>query len=129
MAIYPNSEQIQALLSSTEEGPIVMINLLRFKERADAPHADLTGEAAYQLYANEMLPFVESKGGRVIWMGRTVSQVIGTGGEDFDVVALVEYPSRQAFVEVAMDPHVAEIGAHRAAGLEMQWLIASTTQG
>ena len=127
MAIYPSSEQIQALLAGNEEGPVVMVNLLRFKPRADAPHGDLTGEEAYRRYGEAMVPFVESKGGRVIWMGRVTSQVIGTGGEEFHTVAIVEYPSRQAFVEIAMDPFVAEIGAHRAAGLEMQWLLATTT--
>ena len=54
-------------------------------------------------------------------------QVIGEGGEEFHVVALVEYPSRKAFAEIAQDPFVTDnIGKHRAAGLEMQWLIATT---
>ena len=74
-----------------------------------------------------MVPFVVSKGGRVIWSGRVSSQVIGTGGEEFHTVAIVEYPSRQAFVQIAMDPFVARIGEHRAAGLEMQWLLATTS--
>ena len=127
MAIYPSSEQIQALLAGGDEGPVVMLNLLRFKPRADAPENDLTGEEAYRRYAEAMVPFVESKGGRVIWSGRVTSQVIGSGGEEFHTVAIVEYPSRKAFVEIAMDPYVATIGAHRAAGLEMQWLLATTT--
>jgi len=127
MAIYPSSEQIQALLAGGDEGPVVMLNLLRFKPRADAPENDLTGEEAYRRYAEAMVPFVESKGGRVIWSGRVTSQVIGSGGEEFHTVAIVEYPSRKAFVEIAMDPYVAAIGAHRAAGLEMQWLLATTT--
>jgi hypothetical protein len=71
-----------------------------------------------------MVPFVESKGGRVIWTGRVERMAIGEGGEHFEMVALVEYPSRQAFVEIATDPYVQEIGKHRAAGLEGQWLVA-----
>ena len=62
-----------------------------------------TGEQAYRVYADRMMAFVASKGGRVIWMGRVDSQVIGTGGEDFDMVALVEYPSRKAFLEIVSD--------------------------
>ena len=42
------------------------------------------------------------------------------------MVGLVEYPSRKAFVETATDPYVQEIGAHRASGLEGQWLLAAT---
>ena len=45
------------------------------------------------------------------------------------MAALVEYPSRKAFVEIAMSPEVAAIGVHRAAGLEGQWLLATTTRG
>jgi len=36
--------------------------------------------------------------------------VIGTGGEGFHVIGLVEYPSRQTFLEIATDPHVEQIG-------------------
>lgn len=105
-----------------------MVNLLRYKARADAPDEGLSGEQAYQRYAEPMRTFIESKGGRLLWMGRVDSQVIGSGGEDFHVIALVEYPSRQAFLAIATDPHVREIGVHRAAGLESQWLIAATAQ-
>jgi uncharacterized protein (DUF1330 family) len=127
MAIYPSSEQFQALLAGDDGGPVVMLNLLRFKPRADASAGDVSGEEAYQRYAEAMVPFVVSKGGRLIWSGRLASQVIGTGGEEFHTVAIVEYPSRKAFVEIAMDPFVAKIGEDRAAGLEMQWLLATTT--
>jgi len=127
MAIYPTPEQIQRLLAGPGDRPVVMVNLLRFKPRADAPDAGLTGEEAYRRYVEPMRTFIESKGCRIIWMGRVDSQVIGTGGEDFHAIALVEYPSRQAFVAIATDPHVGEIGVHRAAGLESQWLIAATT--
>lgn len=128
MAIYPTPEQIQTLLTGPADQPVVMINLLTFKPRADAPDAGLSGEQAYQRYVDEMRPFVESKGGRFLWIGRVNSQVIGTGGEGFHMVGLVEYPSRQTFVAIATDPHVQEIGIHRTAGLESQWLIAATAE-
>jgi len=128
MAIYPTSEQIQQLLAGPADRPVVMINLLRFKAHADAPDAGLSGEEAYRRYAAEMRTFVESKGGRFLWVGRLDSQVIGTGGEDFHVIGLVEYPSRQTFVAIATDPHVEAIGVHRTAGLESQWLLATTTE-
>ena len=126
MAIYPTPEQIQTLLTGPADQPVVMVNLLRFKPRADAPDEDLSGEEAYRRYARPMRAFVESKGGRFLWIGRVDSQVIGTGGEGFHVIALVEYPSREAFLAIATDPHVQEIGVHRVAGLESQWLIAAT---
>ena len=127
MAIYPTAEQFQELMKGQQDHPCVMLNLLRFKPQADASHEGDTGLEAYNRYGTEMRKFVESKGARFIWAGRVDSQVIGEGGEEFHVVALVEYPSRKAFAEITQDPYVTEnIGKHRAAGLEMQWLIAMT---
>jgi hypothetical protein len=54
-----------------------MVNLLTFKPRADAPDEGMSGEEAYRRYADLMRPFVESKGGRFLWIGRVDSQVIG----------------------------------------------------
>src|SRR5262245_21119636 len=107
IALYPTQEQIQALLSGPADRPLMRLNLLRFKERATAPDEGLTGEQAYQRYADDMTRFVESKGGRVIWSGRVDGQVIGSNADGFHMAALVEYPSRKAFVEIAMSPKVA----------------------
>lgn len=126
MAIYPTAEQMQELMKGPADMPVVMVNLLRFKPKADSSEGDASGVEAYMRYGAKMREFVESKGGRFIWSGRVDSQVIGEGGEEFDVVALVEYPSRAEFIKIASDPYVEEIGQHRAAGLEMQWLIATT---
>jgi uncharacterized protein (DUF1330 family) len=126
MAIYPTPEQIQGLLAGPADQPVVMLNLLRFKPRADAPDEGISGEEAYRRYAEPMQAFVASRGGRVLWIGRVDSQVIGTGGEGFHLIALVEYPSRQAFLAIATDPHVEKMAVHRAAGLESQWLLAAT---
>ena len=127
IAVFPEKEQIERLLTGAPDRPVVMLNLLRFKERADAPDQGQSGEQAYQRYADEMVPLVERSGGRVIWTGRVDSQVIGADADGFHMAALVEYPSRKAFVEIAMSPEVAAIGVHRAAGLEGQWLLATTT--
>jgi uncharacterized protein (DUF1330 family) len=128
IALYPTPEQIQELLKGPADQPVVMLNLLRFKERASAPDGSLTGEEAYQRYADDMTRFVTSRGGRVIWSGRVDSQVIGSDAGGFHVAALMEYPSRQVFVEIATSPEVAKFGVHRTAGLEGQWLLATSTR-
>jgi uncharacterized protein (DUF1330 family) len=96
-----------------------MVNLLRFKAG---------GEAAYRRYATAMRKIVEGRGGRFLWSGRVTAQTVGSGGEGFEIVGLVEYPSRKAFVEIATSPEVAEIGVHRTEGLEGQWLLATTAE-
>ena len=126
MAIYPTPEQIKKLMEGPADQPVVMINLLRYKPKADGMDAGASGDDAYQRYATRMREFVESKGGRFIWIGRVDSQVIGEGGEGFHAAGLVEYPSRKAFLEIAGAPRVKEISEHRESGLEMQWLLAST---
>lgn len=127
MSLYPTPGQMKALLADAEDGPVVMVNLLRFKVEATAPDEDVSGEEAYRRYAARMVEFVGSRGGRVLYSGRLRGQVIGEGGEGFHMIALVEYPSRREFVEIATHPFVQEIGVHRAAGLEGQWLLAATT--
>lgn len=123
---YPTPERIVALMENNDAEPVVMLNLLKFKDRADAPDEGLTGEAAYGKYADEMIAFVTRAGGRVIWSGRISAMIIGQSDVDFDMIALVEYPSRQAFAGIVRDPDVQAIGVHRAAGLLGQWLIAAT---
>jgi uncharacterized protein (DUF1330 family) len=128
IALYPTKAQIETLLACPETGPVTMLNLLRFKERATTPDEGSSGSDAYQRYAVEMRRIVEGRGGRFLWVGRVDSQTIGQGAEGFHAAAIVEYPSRKAFVEIATSLEVAEIGVHRAAGLEGQWLLATTTQ-
>ncbi len=126
--IAPEPEQIEELLKGPSEGPVVMVNLLRFKDEADAPDEGLSGEAAYGRYGAQMVQWITSQGARVIWSGRVDSMVIGDTEERFHSIALVEYPSRAEFLRIAGDPRVAEYSVHRTAGLEMQWLIATTTR-
>jgi len=119
LALSPTKEQLQALLADPSDGPVVMVNLLRFKPG---------GEAAYRRYATAMRKLVEGRGGRFLWSGRVTSQVLGSGGGGFEIVGLVEYPSRKTFVEIATSREVAEIGVHRSEGLEGQWLLATTAE-
>ena len=125
MAKYPTPEQIETLLEGPADTPVVMLNLLKFNSRAEGDEG-LSGAEAYGKYAREMRKFVESKGGRFLWMGRADSMVIGDSDVEFDAVGLVQYPSRKAFVEIVTSQHVQEIGKDRSAGLEHQWLIACT---
>ena len=127
MSTYPIPEQIKEFLAGAQDQPVVMLNLLRFKAKADASQEGESGEQAHMRYGREMRDFVESHGGRFIWAGHVDSQLIGEGGEGFQFMSLMEYPSRQAFLKLAGDPQIAQtIGKHRDAGLESQWLFAMT---
>jgi len=123
---YPNPDGLAAFMANTDATPVVMLNLLKFKERADAPDEGVSGMEAYGKYADAMRRIVEGEGGRIFWTGRVDEMVIGESDVDFDMVALVEYPSRQAFAKIVMDARVQAIDVHRAAGLAGQWLVAMT---
>jgi uncharacterized protein (DUF1330 family) len=128
-AVLPESEQLQALLGLGGDEPIVMLNLLKFHDRAqyDEPgHPDISGREAYMLYGAAMKPLVESKGGRMHFNARIDALVIGKVEELWDVAAIMEYPSRAAFVAIATSPEVQAIGVHRKAGLAGQLLIQCT---
>ena len=127
MAIYPRPDQIQDLLEAKLTGPVEMLNLLKFKERAeyeDGRETSLSGREAYQLYAEKMVPFVTGKGGRVLHTAEAKLLMIGDGGLAWDMVAIVEYPSAEGFAKIIQEPEVAEFAVHRTAGLAHQLLIA-----
>jgi uncharacterized protein (DUF1330 family) len=120
--ITPNAAAFQHLAASTHEGPVVMLNLLKFKPRADG--GDISGRESYDRYGRDVKPMVEALGGRIIWHGRTDQTLIGDESAEWDAVALVEYPSRKAFLEMAMSKQMGEIHHNREAGLERTVLIA-----
>lgn len=126
-AITPNGTAFQALAADakTKEGPVVMLNLLKFKERAAS--GDISGRESYNRYGRDVKPMVEALGGRILWHGKADQSLIGD--EDWDAIALVEYPSRQAFIDMAMSQDMQKIHHNREGGLERTVLIACTELG
>ena len=125
-AVYPTRSRVEALMADTSDASVVMLNLLRFREKASYPDgrpSDLTGRQAYDLYAAAMQNIIEERGGRVVFGGDIASLVIGQVEDAWDTCVLVEYPSAAAFAATVTSPEVAEIGVHRAAGLEGQLLL------
>ena len=128
-AAYPTASRVEALMADDSGGPVVMVNLLRFRAEAvypDGRPSDLTGRQAYNLYAAPMQNIIEQGGGKVLFGGDIASLVIGDVEDLWDTCVLVEYPSAAAFAAIVTSPQVAEIGVHRAAGLEGQLLIRAT---
>ena len=123
-AIRPNTEQFKALAQSPEKGAVVMLNLLKFKRAAEGEAG--SGLEAYQRYGDAAVAMIEERGGRVVWQGRADQVLIGDPAEDWDTVALVEYPSRRSFIEMVSKPDYMKAHEHREAGLERTIVIACT---
>jgi uncharacterized protein (DUF1330 family) len=122
MAELPTAEQAEQLAQIPEDQPVVMINLLRFNKPDGAEH--------YERYAREVQPHLERVGGSPIYAGTAEAQVIGEGLRPWwDAILVVQYPSRQAFMDMVTGEGYAEVHEHRAAALERAELIATTAWG
>jgi uncharacterized protein (DUF1330 family) len=100
-----------------------MLNLLRFKKRAEGEGG--SGEEAYSLYGSAAVRMVEERGGRVVWMGRPIGVFIGDiDANQWDAIALVSYPSRQALLDMVATQEYQKAHEHREAGLEDTVVIA-----
>jgi uncharacterized protein (DUF1330 family) len=130
MSIEPSQAQLDRLAASAEEndGPVIMINLLLFKERADGIDAPdgISGAEAYGRYAAGTQKYLDGVGGRLVVALAASECVIGPDDGEWDMVLVVEYPSRRAFLEMIGDPGYLEVHGHRAAALADSRLIAAT---
>jgi len=124
--VYPYAEKIMPLAQDQTPGPIAMVNLLKFRDKAEYPDGrseNISGREAYMRYAAEMGPIVAKAGGRFLFSGEVKDLVIGEVEELWDAVGIAEYPSRADFHRIATSPEVQAIGVHREAGLAGQLLI------
>ena len=120
-AVEPRPEQIQGFLAS--EGPVCMVNLLKFREKAAYPDGrdpELGGREAYARYASVMRGLVEEAGGRFVFSARVEGLLLGDVEQLWDAVGIVEYPSAAALLKITSSPSFQEIEVHRVAGLEGQ---------
>ena len=133
MAIEPDSDQLGRIAEGAggdADGPVVMLNLNRYRERAaydGAPEAasdpGVSGREAYGQYGLVAVAVLERVGGRILWHADARQTVIGEGEERFDEVIAVWYPSRAAFMALVTAPEILDALAHRTAGLERAMLI------
>ena len=127
--VYPNKEQIKGFMEPVSEGPICMVNLLKFKEKAeyeDGRDTDLTGREAYALYEEGVKKLLQEIGGGIGIEGDVERLALGEVEELWDVVALAVWPSRGAMFKVMQSPDMQAISVHRSAGLAGQLNLETT---
>lgn len=94
--LSPSADQIEAILALEADGPLIMLNMLRF--RPDG------GAEQYAEYVAAATPFLAKVGATLNYVGSVHGTLIGPGDEDWDEILLVEYPSKTAFLEMTGDP-------------------------
>jgi uncharacterized protein (DUF1330 family) len=95
MAVDPTGQDLKRFLAADPDGPVVMLNLLRFG-------AD--GADRYAEYLRHFRPHAERIGATVLYYGTGGPPVVADQGQDWDAVLLVSYPSRRAFCDLVRDP-------------------------
>ncbi|WP_300376316.1 DUF1330 domain-containing protein [Henriciella sp.] len=135
-ALQPDTDQMRRFAKDEHEGPVIMVNLLKFHEKAQYKESDpekgdnISGEEAYNRYAKglEALSDDPSIGLKTLYAGSVHGFLIG-GNEDWDRVLVVHYPSRHHMLTMMRDPRYQEAHRHREAGLKHQDLIETHQMG
>ena len=134
--LEPTQASGAALFSRNISGPVVMLNLLRFRRVADysanpelAPSKAISGRAAYQKYMRHTLPFLTQSGGSLVFLGEGGKYFIGPQEQRWDWVMLVRQKSLSDFAAFTSNPdYLAGLG-HRTAALEDSRLLPLVESG
>jgi uncharacterized protein (DUF1330 family) len=130
-SITPRPDQMQAVLTKVPRGvPVVMLNMLRFRETADYPDGrpGVSGREAYAHYSEAASRLVAQVGGSLVWIGDAQGSVIGPPDEQWDRIFLVRYPSIETFLDMIGSAAYREIVVHRSAALLDSRLIVTVAK-
>lgn len=113
------------------EQPVVMLNLLRYRDQAaydDPTQPSRTGEQAFAAYIEAFLQYNDSAEFTLIFQGAAQTQLAGLPGEQWDAVALVEYRNLGVFRRwVESDFYTSQVGPIRRAALA-DWRLLMLTR-
>tara|TARA_R110002073_G_scaffold26260_3_gene86309 strand:- start:1883 stop:2323 length:441 start_codon:yes stop_codon:yes gene_type:complete len=116
-------KQIEAMMQPGPPGPVFMVNLLKFKDKAeyaDGRKTALSGREAYNIYGRAIMKILPDFGGKPVFMADTTFLALGQVEELWDEVAIVMYPDRGSLLRMSMSQAWQEISVHREAGLKGQ---------
>jgi uncharacterized protein (DUF1330 family) len=100
---------MKRLLAEDIGGPVVMLNLLRFKEGK---------RGSYEEYGRAIGPVLEQYDVKVLYAGDCSTKLVAPEEHDWDMILIARYPSRQAFASMVADPKYQEITHLRSEALE-----------
>ena len=121
--VMPNEKQMEEFLEEGHDEPIFMVNLLKFKDKAEYPdkrESNLSGKEAYAIYSKEVVGHLEKVGGKPIFGSEVTRLMLGEVEDLWDQVAIAMYPNRKAMLKMISDPDYIKSAQHRVAGLAGQ---------
>ena len=111
----PKEINVEMIGSLPDTGPVVMVNLLRLRDRA-----------AYTRYSELAMPLIKARGGTVLWAGDGEAVAFGDAEADrWDYVVLVRYPSRAAFLDMMGSSEYAAANVHREQAVAKHVILAT----
>jgi uncharacterized protein (DUF1330 family) len=103
--IDPERDQFKKFKDLPRDKPIMMLNLLRFRDKAAyEDDRELSGAEAYTAYGRESGPVFRRVGGKIIWRGKPEIMLIGPKDKRWDLVFVAHYPTADSFLEMVTDP-------------------------
>jgi uncharacterized protein (DUF1330 family) len=117
-SLEPTAEQFAELAARPPDEPVVMVNLLKFKQPG--------GLERYMQYGQEVVPHLQRAGAKVRFGGTAPGVVVGEEAPWWEVILIVEYPSPAAFIGMVTGEEYLKIHEHRAAALDRGDLIATS---
>jgi uncharacterized protein (DUF1330 family) len=116
---------IEGLDALPDQGPVVMVNLMRFRDRS--ADGDGSGWDAYLRYSALTVPMIKARGGTLLWTGDARAVALGRpDGNQWDYLALVYYPSVTAFIEMmTSNDYETRCDPHRQNGCAEHVIIAT----
>ena len=122
--VDPDRAHFDAFKALPRDAPILMLNLIRLRERAAYPDGrDVTGADAYAAYGRESRTIFQGVGGHIVWRGRPEQVLIGPRDERWDIAFIARYPSAAAFLEMVTDTEYRVAVVHRQAAVEDSRLV------
>ena len=122
--IDPERDQFEAFKILPRDQPILMLNFLRFREKAAYPDGrEATGAEAYAAYGRDSAPIFRRVGGEIVWRAQPELMLIGPPDKQWDLIFVARYPSAGAFLEMVTDPDYREAVKHRQAAVADSRLI------
>jgi len=101
--VVPSEDQLKGFTEPGHDGPIYMLNLLKFKDQAeyaDGRQTELTGAEAYAIYGTEVVGHLAKVGGKPMFSASVERLMLGEVEELWDSAAIAMYPSRKAMMEM-----------------------------
>ena len=128
--VDPEREQFEAFKNLPRDEPVMMLNLVRFRDKAVYEDGrDVTGAEAYAAYGRESAPIFQRVGGEIIWRGNPEVTLIGPADERWDAIFVARYPTAGAFLEMVTDPDYRIAVKHRQAAVLDSRLIRTRATG